>query len=150
MVIAFIGFTVANLLLQRRINIANDYVNDATKRGQLRQGPAGPEHPDLGAEPAIRGQLGQDDQIIPVTASPSRPELRRPTGSMEVTASASNAYQGAVYLNNLINSGLFSSVEYQGYTYSGSTGTTNQNHGEHHWPPPRRPRPADSQAIPPS
>lgn len=140
MVIAFIGFTVANLLLQRRINIANDYVNDATNaanyaKAQQVQNTLTSVQSQLAAytanDSAIASYPGvNSDKMTQIISSGDGVTVKTlsydaSTGSMEVTASASNAYQGAVYLNNLINSGLFSSVEYQGYTYSGgSTGTT--------------------------
>ena len=50
------------------------------------------------------------------------------TGVLSYSGTAGNEYQAANYVNNIINSGLFASVDYLGYSYSAgstvSTGTT--------------------------
>ncbi len=133
MIIGLIGFAIANLVIQNQIKKANQYINDATNaasysKAQEVQNNLSKVQEQVseytGNDGAIASYPGINaDKLNQVVSSGDGVTVTNVaydanTGSLEVTASAGNAYQGAVYVNNLVSSGLFSSVDYGGYTYS--------------------------------
>ncbi|MEG2651862.1 MAG: hypothetical protein RSA63_13420, partial [Eubacterium sp.] len=142
-VVGFIGFFIMGMVMQKQIKDLDQYINDEsnvsmyakaqsvdTELGAVQAEAKAYDDTQTaeGSYPAFDGDklyqvLYSGDGITTTTVS-----LDAKTGVLSYSGSAGNEYQAANYVNNIINSGLFASVDYLGYSYSAgstvSTGTT--------------------------
>ncbi|MDD4692480.1 type IV pilus biogenesis protein PilM [Eubacterium aggregans] len=141
--VGFIGFFIMGIVMQKQIKDLDQYINDESNvslytKAQSVDNELGAVQAEAkayddtqtaeGSYPSFDGDklyqvLYSGDGITTTTVS-----LDAKTGVLSYSGTAGNEYQAANYVNNIINSGLFASVDYLGYSYSAgstvSTGTT--------------------------
>lgn len=139
MVIGFTFFTVMNYNVDRALKKANKYINDASNVSQYTEA----QQVDSALK-IIQSQTGILDtnrkamESYPVTNSDKIYQILNlgnnitvgsvsydwTTGGLSITASAPNEFAAAAYVSELNHTGLFSKIDYQGYSLSeGSTST---------------------------
>lgn len=139
-VVTLLGFFILNFLTQRDINELQNYINNSSNASSYAKAQdvenqlsnlqkqisaydaassAKATYPSFGSDKIAQVVTGGDG----ITATSM--DIDMTTGTLKFTGTAGNEYQASTYVNNLITSGLFQTVEYQGYSYSaGSTVTT--------------------------
>lgn len=138
-VVTLLGFTVTNLIIQKQINTINQYINDEANQAQYTKAKdveanlasvqaETKAYDDNGAAvntyPTFNGDkiyqiMNSGDGITTTSIT-----YDGTTGMLEYTGTASNEYQAAAYVDTMINTGLFKTVEYLGYSYSAGTSAT--------------------------
>ncbi len=139
MVIGFTFFTIMNYNVDRALKKANKYINDPTNVSEYSEA----QQLDsalkiIQSQTSILDTNRKAMESYPVVNSDKAYQVLNlgnnitvgalsydwTTGGVSITASAPNEFAAAAYVSELNRSGLFSSIEYQGYSLSeGSTST---------------------------